>query len=155
MRTFDQLILATMGYCFVLCSSAVLFAVVLPIYHPGIEPKFDGSLDEQRVVLQHHVEAFVVMMFLNKVTNVMQPRSSNIAAGAFQGVGVYLIIIVVLLVNGDLDLFHGLQQGELLQLHHHVVVYFGVSTSKPILSKLQINWGGNTHIIDLNLAFIL
>ena len=50
---------------------SLLLTQILSIDLPRVNPELDGRLDQQRIVLDHFLEAVVVVVLLDEVAGVM------------------------------------------------------------------------------------
>lgn len=87
----------------------------------GINLKLDCCLYETWVILNHLFVSLENEVFLNKVTDIMQPGRSNIATGSLKTMRQILHFLVILLLERYNDILHGGIESHTLKIaEHHV-----------------------------------
>lgn len=107
---------------------------------PGKNFEFYSGLDQAGVVLYHFFMPLENKVFLNEITNIVEPGRPNIATGTFKAVCQILHLLEFSLLVGLNNILHGGVEGHGLQISKHHVENLGL-TSQPRDSEVNVNWG--------------
>jgi hypothetical protein len=120
------------------------------LYHAsGVPLEFNSCLYQRRIPLHHLRVILILIRLLYEVAGIVDPRSADIATGAFEGMRTHVHLLVVLNSNCIFYFLHYRLQRHGFEATQHHVEQLNVP-SKVAHRRVHVDRSRDVQVLDLD-----